>query len=128
MSAVGTAVDVYKRQDVLRVEQAIQKLQPENRLWGVGVVGHGETVADDFRLSLRKGSVQKKCAIGKMNPIRLRGKILRPVSYTHLDVYKRQTWTCYPSRRRSDSGCNSWKIDLIMRNLHGSMTGFPHRS
>ena len=62
--------------DVLRVEQAIQKLQPENRLWGVGVVGHGETVADDFRLSLRKGSVQKKCAIGKMNPIRLRGKIL----------------------------------------------------
>ena len=62
--------------DVLRVEQAIQKLQPENRFWGVGLVGHGETVADDFRLSLHKGSVQKKRAVGKMNPIRLRGKIL----------------------------------------------------
>ena len=24
----------------------------------------------------------------------------------------RTTWTCYPSRRRSDSGCNSWKIDF----------------
>ena len=69
--------------DSLRVEQAIQKLQPENRLWGVGVVGHGETVADDFRLSLRKGSVQKKCAIGKMNPIRLRGKILRQRRQLH---------------------------------------------
>ena len=40
----------------------------------------------------------------------------------------RTTWMCYPSRRRSDSGCNSWKMELIMRNLHGSMTGFPHRS
>ena len=55
----------------------IQKLQPENRFRSVGVVGHGETVADDFRLSLHKGSVQKKRAVGKMNPIRLRGKILR---------------------------------------------------
>ena len=62
--------------DVLRVEQAIQKLQPENRFWGVGVVGHGETVADDFRLSLHKGSVQKKSPVGKVNPVRLRGKIL----------------------------------------------------
>ena len=62
--------------DVLRAEKAIQKLQPEGRLWGVGVVGHGETVADDFRLSLRKGPIQKKRPIGKVNPVRLRGKIL----------------------------------------------------
>ena len=62
--------------DVLRVEQTIQKLQPENRFWGVGLVGHGETVADDFRLSFRKSSVQKKRAVGKINPIQLRGKIL----------------------------------------------------
>ena len=62
--------------DVLRVEQTIQKFQPEDRFRSVGVVGHGEAVSDNFRLSLCKGSVQKKCAVGKMNPIRLRGKIL----------------------------------------------------
>src|SRR5699024_10160257 len=52
--------------DVLRVEQAIQKFQPENRFRGIGVVGHGETIADNFQLSLRKGSVQEKRPVGKV--------------------------------------------------------------
>src|SRR5699024_8491079 len=46
--------------NVLRVEQAIQKFQPENRFRGIGVIGHGEAVADDSWLSLHKGSVQRK--------------------------------------------------------------------
>ena len=69
--------------DVLRVEQTIQKLQPENRLWSIGIIGHRETVADDFRFSFRKSSVQKKCAVGKVNPIRLRGKILHQCRQLH---------------------------------------------
>ena len=58
-------------------------MQPENRFWGVGLVGHGETVADDFRLSLRKGPIQKKCPVGKVNPVRLRGKILHQCRQLH---------------------------------------------
>ena len=69
--------------DVLRVEQAIQKFQPENRFRGIGVVGHVETIADNFWLSLHKGPVQKKCAVGKVNPIRLRGKILHQCRQLH---------------------------------------------
>ena len=69
--------------DVLRVEQAIQKFQPKNRFRGVGVVGHGEAVSDDFRLSLCKGSIQKKRPVGKMNPIRLRGEILHQCCQLH---------------------------------------------
>ena len=62
--------------DVLRVEQAIQKFQPEDRFRSVGVIGHREAVADDFRFSLHKGPVQKECPVGKMNPVRFRRKIL----------------------------------------------------
>ena len=69
--------------DVLRIEQAIQKFQPENRFWSVGVVGHRETVADDFWFSLYKGSIQKKCPVGKMNPIRLWGEILHQCCQFH---------------------------------------------
>ena len=55
--------------DVLRIEQAVQKLQPEDGFRGVGVVGHGEPVADDFRFSLHKFSVQKKRPVGEVNPV-----------------------------------------------------------
>ena len=58
-------------------------MQPEDRFRSVGVVGHGETVADDFRLSLRKGPIQKKCPVGKVNPVRLRGKILHQRRQLH---------------------------------------------
>ena len=58
-------------------------MQPEDRLRSVGVVGHGETVADDFRFSHHKISVQKKCAVGKVNPIWLRGKILHQRHQLH---------------------------------------------
>ena len=45
--------------DVLRVEQAIQKFQPENGFGCLGIVGHRETITDDFGFSLHKFSVQK---------------------------------------------------------------------
>ena len=71
-----TVADVFLQGgNVLRVEKVIQKLQPEDRFRGVGVIGHREAVADDFRFSLHKPPIQKKRPVGKMNPVRLRWKI-----------------------------------------------------
>ena len=58
-------------------------MQPEDGFRGVGVVGHGEPVADDFRFSLHKFSVQKKRPVGEVNPVRLRWKILHQRRQLH---------------------------------------------
>ena len=69
--------------NVLRIEKAIQKLQPADGFRGVGVVGHGETVTDDFRFSLHKPPIQKKRPVGEVNPVWLRWKILRQRRQLH---------------------------------------------
>ena len=79
-----TIADIFLQSgDVLRIEQPIQKFQPENRFRGVGVVGHREAVANDFRFSLHKPPIQKKCAVRKMNPVRLWGEILHQRRQLH---------------------------------------------
>ena len=69
--------------NVLRVEQAIQKFQPENGLGCPGIVGHRETITDDFGFSLYKFSAQKKRPVGEVNPVRLRWKILHQRRQLH---------------------------------------------
>ena len=69
--------------NVLRVEQAIQKFQPENGLGCPGIVGHRETITDNFGFSLYKFSAQKKRPVGEVNPVRLRWKILHQRRQLH---------------------------------------------
>ena len=45
--------------NVFWVEQPIQKSQPAGRCGGVGIVGHRQTTAHDFRFPLCKGAIQK---------------------------------------------------------------------
>lgn len=64
-------------------QSELDGFQPEDRFRSVGVVDHGKAVADNFRLSLHKSSIQKKRPVGKMNPIRFRGKILHQCRQPH---------------------------------------------
>ena len=68
----AVANEFLKRQDILRIQKIIQKMQPAFRLGCIGVITDWETAPDDFRLLLIEGPVQHQGSVGQMNPVRLR--------------------------------------------------------
>ena len=76
-------VDVYKRQDI----QTVYDLD-KTGIWGEAVRQGKPIILNDFQKehALKKGYPEGHAPLNKFMTIPI------SVSYTHLDVYKRQNW------------------------------------
>ena len=61
--------------DVLRIEQSVQKVQPDHRRSSIGIVGNRQTASHDSQSALGKCAIQKERTVGNMNAILLRREV-----------------------------------------------------
>ena len=63
----------------------------------IGIIADRQTASHDSRSAFGESAVQEQRTVGNMDAILLRREVRHPVSYTHLDVYKRQPqrWTMF---------------------------------